>query len=225
MTQGTLYLVPTPIGNLKDITLRAIDVLQHAELILAEDTRKTKILLNHYHIVVPVISYHQHNEHYTLQKNVSQIIDGKNIALVSDAGTPGISDAGFLLIRECIKNNIKVECLPGPTACIPALVQSGIPCSSFCFEGFLPVKKGRQKKLVELKTEQRTMVFYESPHRLIKTLQQFVEHFGEERKAAVTRELTKIYEETIRGSLLELLIYYKSHTVKGEIVIIVEGNE
>ncbi|MBN4066025.1 16S rRNA (cytidine(1402)-2'-O)-methyltransferase [Candidatus Amoebophilus asiaticus] len=222
---GKLYLVPTPIGNLKDITLRALEILKEVDLILAEDTRKTKILLNHFKIACPSQSHHQHNEHKTVEKVVEMIRKGKKIAMVTDAGTPGISDPGFLLVRECIGSNIPVECLPGATAFIPAIIQSGIPCNNFSFEGFLPAKKGRQSKLQQLAEENKTMVFYESPHRLLKTLRQFIDSFGEHRQAAVARELTKIHEETIRGSLKEILEYYQTHTLKGEIVIILAGKE
>ncbi len=215
-----LYIVPTPIGNLEDITLRAIRILKEADIILAEDTRKTKILLDHYQIDKKLRPYHKFNEH-SIVKEITDILQNNNIALVSDGGTPGISDPGFLLIRECIKNDIEVECLPGPTALIPALVNSGLPSDKFVFEGFLPHKKGREKRLKELAAETRTMIFYESPFRLIKTLEQVATHFGADRKASVSRELTKIYEETKRGTLKELAEYYKINTIKGEIVIIV----
>jgi len=220
-----LFIIPTPIGNLEDITLRAIRILKEVDLILAEDTRKTGTLLKHLEIEKKMFSHHQHNEHKTVAMIVEKISNGENIALVSDAGTPGISDPGFLLVRECIKAGIEVECLPGPTAFVPALVNSGLPCDSFCFEGFLPQKKGRNTKLLRLKEEERTMVFYESPHRLVKALEQFAEYFGNERRASVSRELTKIYEETKRGTLPELMEYFKSKTVKGEIVIVVEGKK
>jgi 16S rRNA (cytidine1402-2'-O)-methyltransferase len=218
-----LYIVPTPIGNLKDITLRAIDILKEADLILAEDTRTTSHLLNHYEIQKPLTPYHQHNEHQVLQHLVNQLLEGKKMALVTDAGTPGISDPAFLLIRECIKTGVKVECLPGATAFIPALVNSGIPSNRFCFEGFLPIKKGRQTMLRQLAEEQRTLIFYESPVRLIKTLEEFVQHFGENRICSVSRELTKIFEENTRGSLKDVLSHYKEKAVKGEIVIVVQG--
>jgi 16S rRNA (cytidine1402-2'-O)-methyltransferase len=220
---GKLILVPTPIGNLEDITLRAIRILKEADLILAEDTRTTSNLLRHFSIEKKMFAYHQHNEHEATNKITSLIEAGQTIAMVSDAGTPGISDAGFLLVRSCIEKNIPLECLPGPTAFVPALVASGLPCDRFCFEGFLPVKKGRQTRLSELKDETRTMVFYESPHRLVKTLEQFREVFGMERKASVSRELTKIYEETVRGSLQELAQHFNAKAVKGEIVIVVGG--
>ena len=220
---GMLYLVPTPIGNLKDITLRALDVLKDADLILAEDTRTSSHLLNHYGIVKPLSPYHQHNEHKVLQHLVNQLLEGKKIALVTDAGTPGISDPAFLLVRECIKTGVPVECLPGATAFVPALVNSGIPTNRFCFEGFLPVKKGRQSLLKKLAEEERTMIFYESPLRLLKTLEDFITYFGEERQCSVSRELTKLFEENKRGTLREVADHFKEKTVKGEIVIIVAG--
>jgi len=218
-----LYLVPTPIGNLEDITLRAIRVLKEADLILAEDTRVTRVLLNHLQIEKRILSHHQHNEHNALQEIIRMLNEGSTIALVSDAGTPGISDPGFLLVRECVKENIEIECLPGPTAFVPALVNSGLPCDRFVFEGFLPQKKGRHTRLEQLKTETRTMVFYESPFRLVKTLEQLAEALGAEREASVSRELTKFYEENKRGTLQELVAHFKSKTVKGEIVIVVKG--
>jgi len=218
-----LYIVPTPIGNLEDITLRAIKVLKEADLILAEDTRRSKQLLNHYNIETKMQSHHQHNEHKILLSVIEKIKSGKTIALVTDAGTPAISDPGFLLVRECIKENIIVDCLPGPTAFVPALVNSGLPCNNFVFEGFLPQKKGRQSRLKILALEKRTMIFYESPFRLIKTLEQFIEHFGSERKISVSREISKIYEETVRGTIEEVIKYFEEKTIKGEIVIIVEG--
>ena len=220
-----LYLVPTPIGNLEDITLRAIRILKEVRLILAEDTRTTSTLLNKYEIKTPVIPYHQHNEHHLTPQLVDRIANGEDIAIVTDAGTPGISDPGFLLVRACVAQEVEVECLPGATAFVPALVNSGIPCNSFCFEGFLPPKKGRNKKFEELKVEPRTMIFYESPFRLIKTLEQLSEALGSERKASVSRELSKMHEETARGSLAELVEHFKSKTIKGEIVIIVAGKE
>ncbi|MBE9519300.1 MAG: 16S rRNA (cytidine(1402)-2'-O)-methyltransferase [Bacteroidetes bacterium] len=219
-----LYLVPTPIGNLGDITLRAIEVLKEVDLVLAEDTRKSGILLKHFQISKPVHSHHKFNEHRTIENLVQRLMGGTSIALITDAGTPGISDPGFLLVRACIKEGILVESLPGPTAFVPALVNSGLPCERFVFEGFLPQKKGRQKRLTELATETRTMVLYESPYRLVKTLSQMAEHFGPDRKGSVSRELTKIHEETIRGSLEELARHYSQGTVKGEIVIVVEGS-
>jgi len=218
-----LYIVPTPIGNLEDITLRAIKVLKEADLILAEDTRRSKQLLNHYNIETKMQSHHQHNEHKILLSVIEKIKSGKTIALVTDAGTPAISDPGFLLVRECIKENIIVDCLPGPTAFVPALVNSGLPCNNFVFEGFLPQKKGRQSRLKILALEKRTMIFYESPFRLIKTLEQFIEHFGSERKISVSREISKIYEETVRRTIEEVIKYFEEKTIKGEIVIIVEG--
>ena len=218
-----LYLVPTPIGNLKDITLRAIEVLKEADLILAEDTRTSSKLLNHYEIRRPLSPFHQHNEHRVLQHIVSQLLEGKKIALITDAGTPGISDPAYLLVRECIKVGVKVESLPGATAFVPALVNSGIPTNRFCFEGFLPLKKGRQTLLKKLAEEERTMIFYESPLRLVKTLEEFILHFGQDRRCCVSRELTKIFEENTRGSLTEVVAHYKEKPVKGEIVIILEG--
>ncbi len=218
-----LYLIPTPIGNLEDITLRAINTLKNADVILAEDTRTSGHLLKHLGITKPLQSYHIHNEHQTVQKLIARLLKGENMALVSDAGTPAISDPGFLLVRECIKNNIEVECLPGPTAFVPALVNSGLPSDRFTFEGFLPHKKGRQTRLTQLKEEERTMIFYESPHRLLKSLEQFVEYFGADRQASVSRELTKVYEETIRGTLTEIIAYFAEKTIKGEIVIVVSG--
>lgn len=222
-SEGKLILVPTPVGNLDDITLRALQVLKKVDVILAEDTRTTSNLLRHFSIDKKTIAYHQHNEHGTTQKIVDLLLSGQTIALVSDAGTPGISDAGFLLVRACVGKNIPVECLPGATAFVPALVVSGLPCDRFCFEGFLSHKKGRATRLNELKEETRTIIFYESPHRLIKTLEQFCENFGSERKASVSRELTKVFEETVRGSLAEVLDYFRSKTLKGEFVIVVGG--
>ena len=218
-----LYLVPTPIGNLKDITLRAIEILKEVDLILAEDTRTTSHLLNHYQITKQLTPYHQHNEHQVLQHLVSQLLEGKKMAIVTDAGTPGISDPAFLLVRECIKVGVKVESLPGATAFVPALVNSGIPTNRFCFEGFLPQKKGRQTMLKKLEDEERTMIFYESPNRLVKTLEEFITYFGEDRQCAVSRELSKMFEENKRGTLREVADHFKEKTVKGEIVIIVAG--
>ncbi|MDQ3112062.1 MAG: 16S rRNA (cytidine(1402)-2'-O)-methyltransferase [Bacteroidota bacterium] len=218
-----LYLIPTPIGNLEDMTLRAIRILKEADLILAEDTRVTSKLLQHYEIKKPVHAHHQHNEHKTVTYIAERIEAGETIALVSDAGTPGISDPGFLLVRECLKMGLEVECLPGATAFVPALVQSGLPCDTFVFVGFLPQKKGRQTKLKSLAEETRTMVFYESPHRVIKALEEFKEHFGAERKVSVSRELTKMFEETFRGTVEETLAHFSAKTVKGEIVIVLEG--
>jgi 16S rRNA (cytidine1402-2'-O)-methyltransferase len=218
-----LYLVPTPIGNLEDITLRAINVLKSVDCILAEDTRNTGFLLKHLGISKPLQSHHAFNEHKSVPEVVRRLKAGEKIAYASDAGTPAISDPGFLLVRECIKNGIEIECLPGATAFVPALVNSGLPSDRFTFEGFLPVKKGRQTRLISLQNEERTMIFYESPHRLLKTLEQFAEYFGNNRQACVSRELTKIYEENIRGTLIEIIAFYKEKTVKGEIVIVVEG--
>ncbi len=218
-----LYLVPTPIGNLEDITLRAINVLKSVDLILAEDTRTSKFLLKHYEIDKPLLSHHKFNEHKTAENIANRIKAGETVALISDAGTPGISDPGFFLAKYCIENQIEVESLPGATAFVPALVNSGLPSDRFCFEGFLPQKKGRQSRLNELSEEYRTMIFYESPHRLVKTLQQFADLFGEERKASVSREITKLHEENARGTLAELIHHFLSKTVKGEIVIVVEG--
>ena len=218
-----LYIVPTPIGNLEDITLRAIRILKECDLILAEDTRNTIYLLKHLQINKPLKSYHQHNEHKILQEIISLIQEGKNIALVSDAGTPAISDPGFLLVRECIAANIDVETLPGPTAFVPALVNSGFPCDNFIFIGFLPVKKGRLTKLKSLIEETKTIILYESPYRLVKALEELKATLGDERKASVSRELSKLFEETKRGTLQELITYFSLKTVKGEIVIVVEG--
>ena len=220
---GGLYLVPSPIGNLADITFRAIEVLQMVDLILAEDTRTSSVLLRHYNIEKPVTPYHQHNEHKVLQHLVDQMSGGKIMALLTDAGTPGISDPAFLLVRECIKNNIKVECLPGATAFVPALVNSGLPINRFVFEGFLPQKKGRQTLMKQLAIEERTMIFYESPMRLVKTLYDLIQYFGGERNCSVSRELTKMFEENARGSLQEVHDHFKTKTVKGEIVIVVQG--
>jgi 16S rRNA (cytidine1402-2'-O)-methyltransferase len=219
----SLILVPTPIGNLDDITLRAINVLKTVDFILAEDTRTSGHLLRHLEINKPLQSYHIHNEHQTVQRIIARLLKGETAALVSDAGTPAISDPGFLLVRECLKNNIKIECLPGPTAFVPALVNSGLPSDRFTFEGFLPHKKGRQTRLNELKDEERTMIFYESPHRLLKSLEQFAEIMGDDRQACVSRELTKIFEENVRGTLQEIITYFKEKTIKGEIVIVIAG--
>lgn len=218
-----LYIVPTPIGNLDDMTFRAVRVLREADVILAEDTRKTRILLNHYSIQTRLESYHKFNEHKNTERIVERISEGNTIALVSDAGTPGISDPGFLLVRNCTEKGIEVECLPGATALIPAIVDSGLPCDRFCFEGFLPQKKGRQKKLAQLSDEERTMIFYESPYRTLKCLEQFAEVFGGDRKVSVSRELSKIHEETLRGTLSEAIAHFKTTEPRGEIVIVVEG--
>lgn len=220
-----LYIVPTPIGNLNDITLRALQVLKDVDYILAEDTRQTSKLLNHFEIEKKLVSYHQHNEHKNIDRIIEDLKQDKTIAVVSDAGTPGISDPGFLIVRACIQHEIAVECLPGATAFVPALVNSGFPCDKFVFEGFLPHKKGRQTRLTLLKEETRTIVFYESTHRLLKTLAQFAEFFGEDRPVSVSRELTKMHEENIRGTVKEVIEYYKTHVIKGEIVIIVHGVE
>ena len=211
-----LYIVPSPIGNLADITFRAIEVLKSVDLILAEDTRTSGKLLRYYHIEKPTSAYHQHNEHKVIGHLTAQLLSGKTMALITDAGTPGVSDPAFLLVRECIKNDIKVECLPGATAFVPALVNSGLPMNSFCFEGFLPLKKGRQTFLKKMAEEERTLVFYESPMRLVKTLKDFIEYFGAARECSVSRELTKIYEENKRGSLQQVTNYFESKTVKGE---------
>ena len=220
-----LYIVPTPIGNLQDITLRALEILKKVDLILAEDTRTSSKLLNHYDISKPVTPFHQHNEHQVLQHLVAQLEQGKQMALVTDAGTPAISDPGFLLVRECIRVGIKVECLPGATAFVPALVNSGLPSDRFCFEGFLPLKKGRHTMLTKLALEERTLIIYESPVRLMKTLADLIQYFGESRRCSVSRELTKMYEENARGSLREVSDHFSNKTVKGEIVIVIEGKK
>ncbi len=222
---GKLYLVPTPIGNLEDITFRAVRVLKEVDLILAEDTRTSAPLLKHFGIDKKVFAHHQHNEHKSATEIIRFLKEGQQIALISDAGTPAISDPGFLLVREAIKNGLSVECLPGATAFVPALVNSGLPNDRFVFEGFLPVKKGRQTRLKELANEERTMIFYESPHRLLKTLEELITLVGEERQASVSRELTKLFEETVRGSLLEIKNYFEMHTLKGEIVICLAGKD
>ena len=218
-----IYVVPTPIGNLEDITIRALDILKTVDLVLAEDTRKSKKLFDHFDIKTPLSSYHQHNEHKKIKKIVDDIQKGVVCALISDAGTPSISDPGFLLIRECIKNNILIETLPGATAFVPALVNSGLPTDKFIFEGFLPHKKGRSKRLLQLSKEGRTIVLYESPHRILKTLDSLIKYFSPDRKASISRELTKIYEETQRGTLSELFSYFSEKKVKGEFVIVVDG--
>jgi 16S rRNA (cytidine1402-2'-O)-methyltransferase len=218
-----LYLVPTPLGNLKDITLRSLEVLNLVDLILCEDTRTSSKLLQHYNIQKPLTPYHQHNEHKIVSHLVDQLEAGKTMALITDAGTPGISDPAFLLVRECIKRNIRVECLPGAAAFVPALVNSGLPTNRFVFEGFIPIKKGRQTLLKQLATEERTMIFYESPMRLVKTLEDMAQYFGEDRSCSVARELTKLFEENKRGSLKEVAEYFKSKSVKGEIVLVVAG--
>ena len=218
-----LYLIPTPIGNLEDITLRALRLLKEVDVVLAEDTRTTKKLFLHYEISAHLAAFHMHNEHKVLDKWMSRLKAGESIALVSDAGTPAISDPGFLLVRECIKEGIEVDCLPGATAFVPALVNSGLPTEKFIFEGFLPAKKGRQTRLQLLAEEERTMIFYESPHRIVKTLTQFCEYFGKERFVSISREISKMFEETKRGAMLEVLQYFDEKKPKGEFVIIVAG--
>jgi len=220
-----LYIIPTPIGNLEDITLRAIRLLKEVDLVLAEDTRTSRKLFSHYAIETSLVSFHMHNEHQVLLKYIHRLKSGETFALISDAGTPAISDPGFLLVRECVKEGIEVDCLPGATAFVPALVNSGLPNEKFVFEGFLPVKKGRKTRLRLLAEEERTMVFYESPYRIIKTLNQFVEYFGENRKASVSREISKIFEETIRGSFSDILRYFEEKKLKGEFVIVVQGKK
>ena len=220
---GKLYIVPTPVGNLEDMTFRAVSVLKNADLILAEDTRTSSVLLKHYDIHGRLESHHKFNEHKTVPVIKDRILAGLDVALISDAGTPGISDPGFLLVRTCVQEGIEVETLPGATAFVPALVSSGFPCDRFCFEGFLPVKKGRQTRLSELAGETRTMIFYESPYRLVKTLEQFAEFFGPERACSVAREISKVHEEHRRGTLAEVAAWYAGHEPKGEIVIIVSG--
>ena len=220
-----LYVVPTPVGNMEDMTMRAIRVLKEADLILAEDTRTSGNLLKHFDIKNAMLSHHKFNEHQTVAGVVERILGGQTVALISDAGTPAISDPGFLLVRECVKAGVEVQCLPGPTAFVPALVDSGLPDEKFCFEGFLPPKKGRQSRLKELAAEKRTMVFYESPYRLVKTLTQFVEFLGVERRASVTREISKMHEETVRGTLEELVAHFTETEPRGEIVICVAGAE
>ena len=215
-----LFIVPTPIGNLGDITLRCIDVLKSVNFILAEDTRTSSKLLKHHNVETPVESFHMHNEHKKLESIINRLTDDIEIALISDAGTPGISDPGFLLIRECIKNEVDVECLPGPTAFVPALVSSGLPCDRFSFEGFLPVKKGRTKRLKELSAEKKTMVFYESPHRILKTLNDFSNYFNDQSKISVSRELTKLFEETFRGTIKDSVEHFEKNKPKGEFVIV-----
>ena len=218
-----LYLVPTPVGNLEDITMRALRVLREADLILAEDTRTSGLLLKHFDIRKPMLSYHKFNEHQTVERIVERLLAGETIAVVSDAGTPGISDPGFLVAREAIRAGVEVSCLPGPTAVVPALVASGLPCDRFCFEGFLPQKKGRQTRIAALAEETRTMVFYESPHRVVKALQQFVETFGPDRPVAVCREISKVHEDIVRGSLADMLAHFQEHEPRGEFVIVVGG--
>ncbi|MDM8154958.1 16S rRNA (cytidine(1402)-2'-O)-methyltransferase [Bacteroides gallinaceum] len=222
---GKLYVVPTPVGNLEDMTLRAIRILKEADLILAEDTRTSGILLKHFEIKNALQSYHKFNEHQVLEGIIMRLKAGETIALVSDAGTPGISDPGFLVVRECVRNGIEVQCLPGATAFVPALVASGLPDERFCFEGFLPQKKGRMTRLNALAEETRTMIFYESPYRLVKTLTQFAELFGGERQVSVCREISKIHEESVRGTLTEVIVHFTQTEPKGEIVIILAGKE
>ena len=218
-----LYLVPTPVGNLEDITLRALRILKEVQLVLAEDTRTSSVLMKHYGIGTPLLSHHKFNEHQQVERIAERIEKGEDVALISDAGTPGISDPGFLLVRTCVEHGIETECLPGATAFVPALVNSGFPCDRFCFEGFLPQKKGRLTRFRQLAEEERTMIFYESPFRLVKTLEQMAEHFGEERPACVAREISKIHEDFQRGSLKELAGHFNETGVKGEIVLIVAG--
>ena len=220
---GKLYLVPTPVGNMEDITLRALRLLKEVDLVLAEDTRTSAKLLKHYEITTPLLSHHKFNEHATVKMVAESIAAGRNAALVSDAGTPGISDPGFLLVRTCVEAEIEVETLPGATALIPALVQSGFPCDRFCFEGFLPQKKGRAKQLQSLAAEERTMIFYESPYRVVKCLEQFAEVFGLERRVSVSRELTKKFEQTVRGTVAEVLEHFRTTDPKGEFVIVLAG--
>ena len=220
-----LYFIPTPIGNLEDITLRAIRLLKEVDVILAEDTRTSKKLLKHFEIDTPLTSFHMHNEHQVLEKNIERLKSGENFALISDAGTPAISDPGFLLARACVENNIEIECLPGATAFVPALVNSGLPIAKFVFEGFLPIKKGRQTRLKLLAEEKRTIVFYESPHRILKTLHQFEAYFGAERQVAVSREISKMYEETIRGNIAELINHFQVNKPKGEFAIVIAGKK
>ena len=218
-----LYVVPTPVGNLEDMTMRAVRVLNEVDLILAEDTRTSSVLLKHFDIHTPMTSHHKFNEHKTVEHLVERIQQGTTVALISDAGTPAISDPGFLLVRACVAHHVDVECLPGATAFVPALVNSGLPNDRFCFEGFLPQKKGRQTKFKELAAEERTMIFYESPFRIVKTLEQMAEYWGAERKASVSREISKKFEETVRGTLSELIVHFTENPPKGEFVMVVEG--
>jgi len=222
---GILYVVPTPVGNMEDMTFRAVRILKEVDLVLAEDTRTSGILLKHYEIKNQLMSHHKFNEHGTSAGIVSRLLAGENVALISDAGTPGISDPGFFLVREAVRAGVEVQCLPGATAFVPALVSSGLPCDRFAFEGFLPQKKGRQTKLQSLQSESRTMIFYESPYRLLKTLQQFAEVFGMERLVSVCREISKVHEESVRGTLEEVIAHFAEHAPKGEIVIVVEGGK
>ena len=222
---GKLFVVPTPVGNLEDMTFRAVRVLKEVDLILAEDTRTSSVLLKHFEIKKPMMSHHKFNEHKTIEGVVARLEAGENIALISDAGTPGISDPGFLVVRECVRHGIEVQCLPGATAFVPALVSSGLPNDRFCFEGFLPQKKGRMTRLLTLQSEVRTMIFYESPYRLVKTLTQFSEYFGAEREVAVCREISKLHEECVRGTLSEVVEHFKANEPRGEIVVILKGKE
>ena len=222
---GTLYIVPTPVGNMEDMTFRAVRVLKEVDLVLAEDTRTSGVLLKHYDIRNTLMSHHKFNEHGTSAGIVSRLQAGQNVALISDAGTPGISDPGFFLVREAVRAGVEVQCLPGATAFVPALVASGLPCDRFAFEGFLPQKKGRQTKLESLREEQRTMVFYESPYRLVKTLQQFAEYYGGERQVSVCREISKVHEESVRGTLDEVIAHFRENEPRGEIVIVLAGRD
>lgn len=222
---GKLFVVPTPVGNLEDMTFRAVRVLKEVDLILAEDTRTSSVLLKHFEIKKPMMSHHKFNEHKTIEGVVARLEAGENVALISDAGTPGISDPGFLVVRECVRHGIEVQCLPGATAFVPALVSSGLPNDRFCFEGFLPQKKGRMTRLLTLQSEVRTMIFYESPYRLVKTLTQFSEYFGAEREVAVCREISKLHEECVRGTLSEVIEHFKANEPRGEIVVILKGKE
>ena len=222
---GKLFVVPTPVGNLEDMTFRAVRVLKEVDLILAEDTRTSSVLLKHFEIKKPMMSHHKFNEHKTIEGVVARLQAGENIALISDAGTPGISDPGFLVVRECVRHGIEVQCLPGATAFVPALVSSGLSNDRFCFEGFLPQKKGRMTRLITLQSEIRTMIFYESPYRLVKTLTQFSEYFGAEREVAVCREISKLHEECVRGTLAEVIEHFKVNEPRGEIVVILKGKE
>ena len=222
---GILYIVPTPVGNLEDMTLRAIRILKEVDVVLAEDTRTSGILLKHFDIKNQLLSHHKFNEHGTAAGVVSRLLAGENIALISDAGTPGISDPGFFLVREAVKAGVEVQCLPGATAFVPALVSSGLPCDRFVFEGFLPQKKGRQTKIQSLAGEERTMIFYESPYRVVKTLEQFAEAFGGDRPVSVCREISKVHEESVRGTLTEVIAHFKEHEPRGEFVIVLGGNK
>ncbi|MBQ9671752.1 MAG: 16S rRNA (cytidine(1402)-2'-O)-methyltransferase [Prevotella sp.] len=222
---GTLYIVPTPVGNMEDMTYRAVRILKEVDVVLAEDTRTSGILLKHFDIHNHLLSHHKFNEHGTSQSVVERLLAGQNVALISDAGTPGISDPGFFLVREAVRAGVEVQCLPGATAFVPALVSSGLPCDRFAFEGFLPQKKGRQTKILSLADEPRTMIFYESPYRLVKTLEQFAEAYGAERQVSVCREISKVHEESVRGTLAEVAAHFREHEPKGEIVIVLAGKE